>query len=579
MPSDFFPKFFRVSEGPRTDAISKVALVWMSTLAQVPHSDKNFTNKGATTMRTYRPFFIGLAVLIAAITVGQPTGAQPLSDQWSIPVNLNSLPNQIPINSTGNDQHPAISHDGLSLYFTSDREVGCGGLDIWVTRRASVNSPWGQPVNLDAGRLALGLPCVINSDLADGVPNLTPDGRYLFFNSFRREGCGGFDLYYSVRTNPGDDLSWQAPRNMNLFGHDASESLTCGVVGDPYLVNTPNSETGPLYFHDEVTDATVLYFTRSDQPTNMGDFDIYTTTLSPDGKWGPVVRENDLSTTPYRDTRTAIRHDGLEMILSTERPGFPANSDPRKLWSATRNSTQNPWLPPALIPYVYSLGQDGAPAMSADGNELYFFSSREGGAGLLDLFVSFRTLPVVRSRNVTEEAGNSCLAGITPSDLDKGSFDPAGGSLRFSLDPAGPFELGRHTVRLIGTDDHGVTNSAIASIRVVDRIPPVIAGAAVDKNTLWPPNHEMVDVTVSYTANDNCGVHSLRLSVSSNESSSNAQPDWKIIDAHHVRLRAERNGNGQGRVYTITIIATDAQGNASSQVVNVSVPRDRGGSD
>jgi len=48
-------------------------------------------------------------------------------------------------------------------------------------------------------------------------------------------------------------------------------------------------------------------------------------------------------------------------------------------------------------------------------------------------------------------------------------------------------------------------------------------------------------------------------------------PDWEIVDAHHVRLRAERSGAGSGRIYTITITATDSRGNVSSQIVSVSV--------
>jgi hypothetical protein len=41
-----------------------------------------------------------------------------------------------------------------------------------------------------------------------------------------------------------------------------------------------------------------------------------------------------------------------------------------------------------------------------------------------------------------------------------------------------------------------------------------------------------------------------------------------------VKLRAERSGTGEGRVYTITITATDASGNVSKQTVTVAVPHD-----
>jgi hypothetical protein len=49
-------------------------------------------------------------------------------------------------------------------------------------------------------------------------------------------------------------------------------------------------------------------------------------------------------------------------------------------------------------------------------------------------------------------------------------------------------------------------------------------------------------------------------------------PDWQVIDAHHVKLRAERSGIGTGRVYTVTVTCNDAAGVSSSQTVTVSVP-------
>jgi hypothetical protein len=52
-------------------------------------------------------------------------------------------------------------------------------------------------------------------------------------------------------------------------------------------------------------------------------------------------------------------------------------------------------------------------------------------------------------------------------------------------------------------------------------------------------------------------------------------PDWEVVGPNAVRLRAERSARGSGRVYTITITATDSAGNASTQTVNVTVPHNR----
>jgi hypothetical protein len=98
-----------------------------------------------------------------------------------------------------------------------------------------------------------------------------------------------------------------------------------------------------------------------------------------------------------------------------------------------------------------------------------------------------------------------------------------------------------------------------------------------------PFNHRLVDVTVNYNVTDNCPLppNSCTLDVTSNEPINGAgdgdtAPDWIILDAHHVQLRAERAGNGNGRIYTITITCIDSGGNSSSQSVEVSVPHDQG---
>jgi hypothetical protein len=186
-------------------------------------------------------------------------------------------------------------------------------------------------------------------------------------------------------------------------------------------------------------------------------------------------------------------------------------------------------------------------------------------------------LPVVKAKDITVAADDSCTGTISPSEVDNGSYDPVGdNALMLSLDPAGPFALGTHTGRLIATNNRGISNSAVANVTVVDQAPPVITGANVDKPTLSPPNHQMVDVTVSYTATDNCGAVDTMLTVTSNEAvngtgDGNTAADWEIVDPHHVRLRAERSGYGPGRVYTIRITASDGHGNLSNQTVSVMV--------
>ena len=117
------------------------------------------------------------------------------------------------------------------------------------------------------------------------------------------------------------------------------------------------------------------------------------------------------------------------------------------------------------------------------------------------------------------------------------------------------------TRKWVATDACGNTASRTQVINVDDNEPPKVTAISADPVVLWPPNHKMRDVTINYTASDNCEVTST-LSVTSSDpvnggSDGDQSPDWEIIDGHHVRLRAEKANNGQARYYTIKITITD----------------------
>ncbi len=115
------------------------------------------------------------------------------------------------------------------------------------------------------------------------------------------------------------------------------------------------------------------------------------------------------------------------------------------------------------------------------------------------------------------------------------------------------------------------------------QLPALIVDASVDQATLWPVNHKMVPIMVDYDVKNVCGVVNpvtVSLSVSCNQpvngtGDGNTSPDWVVVDAHHVQLRAERAGTAGDRIYTITITATDSKGNIATQPVTVTVPQSR----
>jgi hypothetical protein len=170
---------------------------------------------------------------------------------------------------------------------------------------------------------------------------------------------------------------------------------------------------------------------------------------------------------------------------------------------------------------------------------------------------------------------------VANASIDDGSSDPDGDPLTLVQAPPSPYALGSTTVQLTATDPKGAFSQATGVVTVVDHTPPVVGAISPSATSLWPPNHKMVDVTVNYGGvTDNCSAASCVLTVSSNEAvngsgDGNTSPDWQVVDAHHVQLRAERAGNGNDRIYTLTLTCTDAVGNRTVRTATVLVPHNQ----
>ncbi|HKR61180.1 MAG TPA: HYR domain-containing protein, partial [Pyrinomonadaceae bacterium] len=149
--------------------------------------------------------------------------------------------------------------------------------------------------------------------------------------------------------------------------------------------------------------------------------------------------------------------------------------------------------------------------------------------------------------------------------------------------PSGSFfPVGTTNVVITDTRLDGGTASCDFDVTVNDIESPVVSNPTTNPNTLWPPNHQMVDVAVNYTATDNCPLTCV-LTVTSNEPTNglgdgDTAPDWQVIDDHNVRLRSERSGKGNGRIYTITTTCSDSS-HTITKTSTVVVPKSmKGGS-
>jgi len=274
---------------------------------------------------------------------------------WSEPENLGST-----INTRFNEQGPTLSNDELSLYFGSDRPGGIGGFDIWVSQRACKDCPWETPLNLGPA---------VNTASDETGPGLSVDGHLLFFRSTRPGGAGLGDVFLSKRANPKDDFGWGVPV---ALGPD---------------VNTAAAEAGAEFLQSAEDGAANLYFNRA--PPG-GTADLYAVAITRDGETrGPAVLISELNDPIATDQGPTLRSDGREIFFFSTRSGGLGGAD---LWTSTRRSVHDPWTPPMNVGApLNSPAAEQQPSLSSGGLTLFFASSRGGGFGGTDIWMSTRS--------------------------------------------------------------------------------------------------------------------------------------------------------------------------------------------
>jgi len=207
-----------------------------------------------------------------------------------------------------------------------------------------------------------------------------------------------------------------------------------------------------------------------------------------------------------------------------------------------------------------------------------------------DMVVAYFAVPLVST--VTYTGDTNVQAG---SDLHLAAnvVGPSTGTIVFTIEtmppqsPSAPIVGGMATATLphitsLGTftvtasfagDSIYAPSSTTATITVSDTTPPTITSLTPSVTSLWPPNKRMVPVTIAVNAIDVVDTHPVcRVSsVSANEGSS---ADWSIASADTVLLRADRNGAGSGRVYSVTVACSDASENVAAGTTRIVVPHD-----
>lgn len=145
------------------------------------------------------------------------------------------------INTTSSlETAAAISPDGHSLVFATDRRDGLGHTDLYIVRKLP-DGEWSEPLNLGPE---------INTPMHEDNPHFSADGRYLYFSSNGHPGMGSYDIYLT-EWNP-ENYIWTKPKNLG------------------YPINTPMDDRNISFNQDG--NSAYLATWRED---SFGDLDIY----------------------------------------------------------------------------------------------------------------------------------------------------------------------------------------------------------------------------------------------------------------------------------------------------------------
>lgn len=154
-----------------------------------------------------------------------------------------------PIRTSYNEGAQCISPDGFYLLYTMcNTDYGMGRCDLYWSKK--IGDKWSRPRNFGAP---------VNTSEWESQPSMASDGKTIYFVSARPGGFGGMDIWKTTMTAEG---AFTAPENLGA------------------VINTPGDDAAPFIHSDGRT----LYF-ASNGRVGMGGYDLYYSTLQPDGTW------------------------------------------------------------------------------------------------------------------------------------------------------------------------------------------------------------------------------------------------------------------------------------------------------
>jgi hypothetical protein len=258
--------------------------------------------------------------------VSSRSGGLGTNDLWradrpSTSASFNAPVNVTELNSSGADQGPTMTIDGLRIYFASTRPGGLGGYDIYTATRPNWSSPFGTPTPVTE----------LNTPSSELDAHVSMDGLMISFYSDRPGGLGADDLWVATRLDPASPFG--TPVNLTALSSSSAEASPSWSL-----------------FADE-------FFFVSSRPGGPGSYDVYSsrfTGVLGSGLAGIASTQNLRFSDPPSSGRVYLAASSLGSS-----PGIPIDTRVLPLNGDLLLRLTIGGLPPILTGYVGALDQDG----------------------------------------------------------------------------------------------------------------------------------------------------------------------------------------------------------------------------
>ncbi|WP_061247921.1 OmpA family protein [Leptospira alstonii] len=261
----------------------------------------------------------------------------------------------------------------------------------------------------------------LNTQNDEYNPIISPDGRYVVFQSNRPGGEGGMDIWISenVRFSDQESLAeWTKPVNMNQNIREELKRPSVAGVRKPNLFNSNAFEGGASILFDSNNAPSEIYFTSTLNPavgrSGFEGLNIYRTVKDKKtGRWTDPEHLSEINSN-FNEKMPAISPDGNFLIFSSDRPGGYGDFD---LWIAVRNPKNGSWSQPKnLGSPLNSSESEILPFIHQDGEQLYFSSNREDERKKFKIFRIFLRYKSALDSMLEDEEETEESSQIKPSE-------------------------------------------------------------------------------------------------------------------------------------------------------------------